>query len=63
MSAPALQTVDLYKRFGGLTVTNAVHLVLEHGARHALIGPNGAGRARSSICSPACSRRARDRFS
>ena len=45
MSAPALQTVDLYKRFGGLTVTNAVHLVLEHGARHALIGPNGAGKS------------------
>ena len=45
MNAPALQTVNLYKRFGGLTVTNAVQLNLRRGARHALIGPNGAGKS------------------
>lgn len=45
MNAPVLQTVDLYKRFGGLTVTNAVQLNLRRGARHALIGPNGAGKS------------------
>ena len=43
MSA-ALQTIDLEKRFGGLTATNKVSLKLDHGARHALIGPNGAGK-------------------
>lgn len=43
MSA-ALQTIDLEKRFGGLTATDKVSLTLEHGARHALIGPNGAGK-------------------
>ena len=45
MTAPALHTVDLYKRFGGLTVTNSVNLSLRRGARHALIGPNGAGKS------------------
>lgn len=40
----ALQTIDLEKRFGGLTATDKVSLRLEHGARHALIGPNGAGK-------------------
>jgi branched-chain amino acid transport system ATP-binding protein len=43
-AAPALETVALDKRFGGLHVTNAVNLRLEKGSRHALIGPNGAGK-------------------
>jgi branched-chain amino acid transport system ATP-binding protein len=43
MSA-ALQARGLFKRFGGLTVTDDVSLTLESGARHALIGPNGAGK-------------------
>lgn len=45
MNAPALQTIDLYKRFGSLTVTNGVNFSLRRGARHALIGPNGAGKS------------------
>ncbi|MFT4095998.1 MAG: ABC transporter ATP-binding protein [Rhodoblastus sp.] len=44
-AVPVLQTVDLHKRFGGLTVTNGVQLTLQRGARHALIGPNGAGKS------------------
>jgi ABC-type branched-subunit amino acid transport system ATPase component len=41
---PALETVALEKRFGGLVATNKVSLRVEKGARHALIGPNGAGK-------------------
>jgi ABC-type branched-subunit amino acid transport system ATPase component len=42
--APALETRNLTKRFGGLIATRDVSLTLEQGARHALIGPNGAGK-------------------
>ncbi len=42
--APALETISLQKRFGGLTATDNVSFRLEKGARHALIGPNGAGK-------------------
>lgn len=41
---PALETIGLQKRFGGLVATNDVTFRLERGARHALIGPNGAGK-------------------
>ena len=37
------QPVFRQKRFGGITATNNVMLNLRRGARHALIGPNGAG--------------------
>ena len=42
--SPALETVGLEKRFGGLTAASGISLRLAHGARHALIGPNGAGK-------------------
>ena len=41
---PALETIGLQKRFGGLTATDNVSFRLATGARHALIGPNGAGK-------------------
>ena len=43
MSA-VLETHDLCKRFGALTVAEKINFRLEPGARHALIGPNGAGK-------------------
>jgi ABC-type branched-subunit amino acid transport system ATPase component len=42
--AAALETRQLGKSFGALTVANAIDFRLENGARHALIGPNGAGK-------------------
>jgi ABC-type branched-subunit amino acid transport system ATPase component len=42
--APALETIRLEKRFGGIVATGDVSLAVEKGARHALIGPNGAGK-------------------
>jgi branched-chain amino acid transport system ATP-binding protein len=41
---PALQTIGLEKKFGGLAVTRDLSLSIAPGARHALIGPNGAGK-------------------
>ena len=42
--ALALQTRQLCKSFGALTVADEIDFALEAGARHALIGPNGAGK-------------------
>src|ERR1700738_3907441 len=39
----AIETVQLCKSFGGLIVADAIDFRLDPGARHALIGPNGAG--------------------
>ena len=36
--APVLQTERLSKHFGGIVATNDVSLMVEKGARHALIG-------------------------
>jgi branched-chain amino acid transport system ATP-binding protein len=41
---PAIETVGLCKRFGGLIVADAIDFRMDQGARHALIGPNGAGK-------------------
>ena len=43
MSRVMLETRGLVKRFGGIVATDDVSLQVEKGARHALIGPNGAG--------------------
>jgi branched-chain amino acid transport system ATP-binding protein len=42
--AIALETRNLCKSFGALTVADHINFRLESGARHALIGPNGAGK-------------------
>lgn len=44
MTAAALETRQLCKSFGALTVAENIDFRLAPGARHALIGPNGAGK-------------------
>jgi branched-chain amino acid transport system ATP-binding protein len=45
MAAPiALETRQLCKSFGALSVAENIDFRIEPGARHALIGPNGAGK-------------------
>jgi branched-chain amino acid transport system ATP-binding protein len=44
MSAPALELVDLTKRFGATEIIRGVSLAIAPGERHAIIGPNGAGK-------------------
>ncbi|MCB1744378.1 MAG: ABC transporter ATP-binding protein [Gammaproteobacteria bacterium] len=39
-----LETVGLFKDFGGFVATNNVSFSLEEGEKHAIIGPNGAGK-------------------
>ena len=41
---PALEVVDLHKRFGGVAVTQGVSLTVLPGERRLIIGPNGAGK-------------------
>ena len=43
--APALELVDVDKRFGMTTVLRGVTLSVPEGERHAIIGPNGAGKS------------------
>lgn len=45
MIDPVLKIDGLFKKFGGMTVTNNVGLTLMPGEIHALIGPNGAGKS------------------
>lgn len=40
-----LETINLTKRFGGLTVMNDINLTLNEGEILGLIGPNGAGKS------------------
>ena len=41
---PLLETVDVVKRFGGLTAVNKVNFKLDPGRIVSIIGPNGAGK-------------------
>ncbi len=45
MSMPALQLVDVRKRFGRTEIIRGVSLSVATGERHAIIGPNGAGKS------------------
>jgi ABC-type branched-subunit amino acid transport system ATPase component len=44
MTTPALEVIDLNKRFGGLPATKNVGLSVMPGERRLIIGPNGAGK-------------------
>ncbi len=43
-NGPVLKITDLYKSYGGLEVLAGVHLEIQEGELHALIGSNGAGK-------------------
>ena len=43
--SPAIQLVDIVKRFPGVIANNGVNLTVRHGTIHALIGENGAGKS------------------
>lgn len=58
MSTPLLELRCLCKRFGALTVTDAVSLQVMPGEVHALIGPNGAGK--STLVAQICGELASD---
>ena len=42
---PAVQAVDITKRFGSTTALDGVHLRVAEGEAHALVGRNGAGKS------------------
>jgi len=44
VSAPAVRTEGLTKRFGALTAVDALDLAVEHGEVFGYLGPNGAGK-------------------
>ena len=43
--APALETSDLSKQYGGLRAVDHVSFTIQTGSIHAVIGPNGAGKS------------------
>ena len=44
MSAPAVEVVDLVKRYGDKTAVDSLCLTVEQGSITAVLGPNGAGK-------------------
>jgi len=42
---PALEIIDLTKRFGRTEIIRGISLAVPTGERHAIIGPNGAGKS------------------
>ena len=41
---PAIETINLTKRYGSLTAVNKLNLKVEENAIHGFLGPNGAGK-------------------
>jgi ABC-2 type transport system ATP-binding protein len=57
--APVIQTVDLTKRFGGLTAVDGVSFDVQRGEVFGFLGPNGAGKTTTiamllSLVRPTC---------
>ncbi|WP_084958234.1 ABC transporter ATP-binding protein [Thermoactinospora rubra] len=51
MGSPAVEVVDLVKRYGGLTAVDGLTLSASRGAVTAILGPNGAGKTSTvEIC-------------
>jgi branched-chain amino acid transport system ATP-binding protein len=45
MNTPAIELVDVHKKFGATQIIRGVSLAVPAGERHAIIGPNGAGKS------------------
>src|ERR1700746_3403790 len=45
MTAPAIESNDIQKSFGDVSIIRNINLSVAQGERHALIGPNGAGKS------------------
>jgi branched-chain amino acid transport system ATP-binding protein len=45
MTPPAIELVDVHKKFGVTQIIRGVSLSVPTGERHAIIGPNGAGKS------------------
>jgi len=45
MSSPALELIDVHKRFGKTEIIRGANLKVQPGERVAIIGPNGAGKS------------------
>src|SRR6201981_758684 len=45
MTAPAIESNDIQKSFGDVSIIRDLNLSVAQGERHALIGPNGAGKS------------------
>ncbi len=45
MNAPAIELIDVHKKFGATQIIRGVSLAVPAGERHAIIGPNGAGKS------------------
>ena len=41
---PAIETINLTKRYGSLTAVNKLNLTVEKNTIHGFLGPNGAGK-------------------
>lgn len=51
MDSPAVEVIDLVKRYGGTTAVDGLTLAAERGAVTAILGPNGAGKTSTiEIC-------------
>ncbi|MFE3453594.1 ABC transporter ATP-binding protein [Nonomuraea sp. NPDC059194] len=51
MSSPAVEVIDLVKRYGGTTAVDGLTLAAQRGAVTAILGPNGAGKTSTiEIC-------------
>jgi len=45
MPTPAIQVIDIVKRFGNFTAVDGVSFAVEEGEIFGLLGPNGAGKS------------------
>ena len=50
MPAPAVEVVDLVKRYGAKTAVSGLSLTVERGSVTAVLGPNGAGKTTTVEC-------------